>query len=39
MKLNILAVVNGQEAVDLFAARELGYFSLILMDCHMPLVC
>lgn len=30
--------VNGREAVDLFAASEKGYYSLILMDIQMPVL-
>ena len=39
MNLNIHTIQNGQEAVELFQKMPLGYFSLILMDCHMPVVC
>lgn len=38
LELNIHTVTNGLEAVELFASKPLGYFSLILMDCHMPTV-
>jgi len=38
MKLNIESVQDGQEAVEMFAAHTLDYFSLVLMDCHMPVM-
>jgi CheY-like chemotaxis protein len=39
MNLKIETVQNGQEAVEVFASHPVDYFSLILMDCHMPVVC
>ncbi len=36
MECTVVAASNGREAVDAVAARPVGAFDLVLMDCHMP---
>lgn len=38
MGAQFVAVLNGQEALDAFAASEPGYFSAVLMDVMMPVM-
>ena len=37
-EVNVDIAANGQEAVDLFAKSEVGYYDIILMDIMMPIM-